>query len=542
VTCRTPTASALQSLLLGAAALGVRNILCLTGDHVVHGDQPDAKPVFDIDSIALLRLAGTLKAGRYLSGRPITPAPDLFLARPRTRSRRPGTIRPLRLRRRSRRARFIQTQIIFNVPRFREFMTRARDLGLDRQVPILAGVAPIRTARAARYMRDRIPGMDVPDALVHRMEQAGPRPKRRGSGLAPRLSRSCGHPGSRFPPDADTLGGAVAEIARRSGLRPARAGGRPPERRCSRTGARRRRRTLRMKTVPVVRNQDRRDQSRRPVRHHRRAHQPHGRKKLAEEMRRFDMTRVREDARAQVDAGATMLDINAGIPGADEPAMLKAAVLAVMKPPTPRSRFDSSTRRPWRPPCPPTRQGAGELVTGEDHSLERLLPLVARRGGHRHRQRRQRHQQRPRGAPRWWRARSCSAPDHGIPAEDVNHRSAVHAESGPTTSSAASRSRPCVSYAGSWGSTCRSGRQRRLRLPDRPPLTASFILTGHGERSDRGHHQLPRGRDHPFRAGRDLMLGATRSAAAGWPTIRKAQKAAAAAAAALEGLTAGADA
>ena len=175
VTCRDVNRIGLQSLLVGAAALRVRNILCLTGDHMTHGDQPQAKPVFDLDSVQLLRLAGTVASGHYLSGRPIAPSPDLFPGTTENPFAPPFDFRPLRLRKKIEAgARFVQTQIVYNLPRFREFMTRVCDLGLHERAPILAGVAPLRSARAARHMRDRIPGMDVPEALVRRMDGAGP--------------------------------------------------------------------------------------------------------------------------------------------------------------------------------------------------------------------------------------------------------------------------------------------------------------------------------------------------------------------------------
>ena len=175
VSCRDINRIGLQSHLLGAAALGVRNLLCLTGDHVVHGDHPEAKPVFDLDSLQLLRLVGCLRTGRYLSGRAIEPAPDLFPGTTENPFAPPHDFRPLRLRKKIEAgARFVQTQIVFNVPRFRTFMQRVCDLGIDRQAPILAGVSPLRSARAARYMRDRIPGLDVPEALVRRMEGVAP--------------------------------------------------------------------------------------------------------------------------------------------------------------------------------------------------------------------------------------------------------------------------------------------------------------------------------------------------------------------------------
>jgi methylenetetrahydrofolate reductase (NADPH) len=184
LTCRDLNRIGLQSHVLGAAALGVRNLLCLTGDHPVHGDQPDAKPVFDLDSLQLLRLVETVRGGRYLSGRPITPPPDLFPGTTENPFAPPFDFRPLRLRKKIEAgARFVQTQIVYNLPRFRAFMARVRDLGLDQKAPILAGVAPLRSARAARHMRDRIPGMDVPEAVVRRMEDAGEGSKAEEEGL-----------------------------------------------------------------------------------------------------------------------------------------------------------------------------------------------------------------------------------------------------------------------------------------------------------------------------------------------------------------------
>ncbi len=229
VTCRDRNRLALQSDLLGAAAMGVRNVLCLTGDHMVHGDHPDAKPVFDLDSLQLVGLATMMRHGRYMSGREITPAPDLFPGATENPFAPPYDFRPLRLQKKVEAgARFIQTQITYNVKRFAGFMERVRDLGLDLKVPILAGVAPLRSARAARYMRDRVPGMEVPEALVRRMERAGSeRAKREDEGI-----RICVEIIEQVR-DIRGLAGfhlmpihweeAVAEISARAGLRPARA-------------------------------------------------------------------------------------------------------------------------------------------------------------------------------------------------------------------------------------------------------------------------------------------------------------------------------
>ncbi len=229
VTCRDRNRLALQSDLLGASALGVRNLLCLTGDHMIHGDQPDAKPVFDLDSLQLLVLASVLRGGRYLSGRAIVPAPDLLPGATENPFAPPYDFRPQRLMKKIEAgARFIQTQITFNVARFAAFMKGVRDLGLDRRVPILAGVAPLRSARSARYMQERVPGMEVPDAIVRRMEQAGPeRTRREDEGIRicveiiEQLREIPGLAGFHVMPIHWEE--AVAAIAERARLRPARA-------------------------------------------------------------------------------------------------------------------------------------------------------------------------------------------------------------------------------------------------------------------------------------------------------------------------------
>lgn len=229
VTCRDRNRIGLQSDLLGAAALGVRNILCLTGDHMVHGDHPEAKPVFDLDSLQLLGLVGVLRGGTYLSGRRLKEAPDLLPGAVENPFAPPYDFRPVRLQKKVEAgARFIQTQIIYNVERFAAFMGGVRDLGLDRRVPILAGVAPIRSVRAARHMRDHVPGIEIPETLVRRLEQAGEETSRREEEairicveIIERLREIPGLAGFHVMPIH--WEGAVGEITRRAGLRPARA-------------------------------------------------------------------------------------------------------------------------------------------------------------------------------------------------------------------------------------------------------------------------------------------------------------------------------
>ena len=172
--CRDRNRLGMQSDMLGAAALGTRNIVCMTGDDVTAGDHPEAKPIFDIDAIHALRIARRLRdEGVYLSGRQLVDPPDFFIGAVENPFAPPLDYRPVRLGKKVEAgAEFIQTQIVFNVPRMKEFMARAGDLGLLDEVFILAGVFVPRSARGARYLRDQVPGIDVPDEVIERLEGA----------------------------------------------------------------------------------------------------------------------------------------------------------------------------------------------------------------------------------------------------------------------------------------------------------------------------------------------------------------------------------
>ncbi len=175
MTCRDRNRIAIQSDLLGAYALGVRNLLCLTGDHQSFGNHPTSKNVFDLDSIQLLQMvAGLRDQKRFLCGEEVKgQEPRFFIGAAANPFADPFDFRPYRLAKKvAAGADFIQTQLIYNVPRFAEYMERVRRLGLHEKVYILAGVGPIKTAGAARYMRDKVPGMDVPNEIVERMERA----------------------------------------------------------------------------------------------------------------------------------------------------------------------------------------------------------------------------------------------------------------------------------------------------------------------------------------------------------------------------------
>jgi methylenetetrahydrofolate reductase (NADPH) len=174
MSCRDRNRIALQGDLLGAATLGVKNVLCLTGDGVQVGDQPGARPVFDLDSITLLRTARILRdKATFLSGRPIDVPPQLFLGAASNPFAPPYDFRPVRLGKKVEAgADFVQTQFCFDLPRLRSFMSQVRDMGLDKRVFILVGVGPLRSARAAEWMRANVPGVSIPDEIVSRLRGA----------------------------------------------------------------------------------------------------------------------------------------------------------------------------------------------------------------------------------------------------------------------------------------------------------------------------------------------------------------------------------
>jgi methylenetetrahydrofolate reductase (NADPH) len=174
--CRDRNRLGLQSDLLGASALGARNVVLMTGDDVSAGDHPEAKPIYDIDAIHALRIARTMRdESRYLSGRSLTHAPNFLIGAVENPFAPPLDFRPMRMGKKIEAgAEFIQTQICFNVEKLRLFMARAGDLGLLERVWVIAGVFIPRSARGTWYLRDMVPGIDVPDDVVARMDGAPP--------------------------------------------------------------------------------------------------------------------------------------------------------------------------------------------------------------------------------------------------------------------------------------------------------------------------------------------------------------------------------
>ena len=163
---------ALQSDVLGASALGIRNILCLSGDHQAFGNQPEAKGVFDLDSIQLLKVVREMRdSGVILGGDQLSSAPDLFIGAVENPFGDPMNYRTARLAKKVRAgAEFIQTQCVYNLARFKAFMAEVTDKGLDAKVAILAGVTPLKSARMAEYMAKNVAGMDIPEEVIARMK------------------------------------------------------------------------------------------------------------------------------------------------------------------------------------------------------------------------------------------------------------------------------------------------------------------------------------------------------------------------------------
>lgn len=174
VSCRDKNRIAIQGDVLGAAAMGVTNMLCLSGDGVQAGDQPDAKPVFDLDSLSCLETIRTMRdESRFLSGRTLTSPPCVFLGAAANPFAPPYDYRPFRLAKKiAAGAQFVQTQYCFDIERLQSYMAQVRDLGLHEKCFILVGVGPLASARAAEWIRTNVPGIHIPDAIIKRLAGA----------------------------------------------------------------------------------------------------------------------------------------------------------------------------------------------------------------------------------------------------------------------------------------------------------------------------------------------------------------------------------
>ncbi|MCR4322322.1 MAG: methylenetetrahydrofolate reductase [Candidatus Brocadiaceae bacterium] len=186
MTCRDRNRIAIQSDLLGAAALGAKNLLCLTGDHQKFGDHPMAKGVFDIDSVQLIQMVKVLRdEKKFQSGQELkTSEPKFFIGAAENPFADPFKFRAIRLAKKiTAGADFIQTQIIYNVKKFKEWMKMVADMGLHEKAFILAGVAPLKSVGMAKHMKHNVPGMDVPDEVMNRMAAASAAKKGKEEGI-----------------------------------------------------------------------------------------------------------------------------------------------------------------------------------------------------------------------------------------------------------------------------------------------------------------------------------------------------------------------
>jgi methylenetetrahydrofolate reductase (NADPH) len=171
--CRDRNRIAMQSDILGATALGIKNMLCLSGDHQRFGDHPEAKNVFDLDSIQLIQTVKMMRDERKLiSGFEMEKGtePRLFIGAAANPFADPFEYRVHRLAKKvAAGVDFVQTQCIYNMPKFREFMRQAHDMGVTEKVFILAGITPMKSLGMANYMKKSVPGMDVPDDIIARL-------------------------------------------------------------------------------------------------------------------------------------------------------------------------------------------------------------------------------------------------------------------------------------------------------------------------------------------------------------------------------------
>lgn len=185
MTCQHRNRIALQADALSGAALGIRNFLCMTGDHPRIGDHPEAKNVLDLNSFQLIRMMRKLRdEGRFLSGGELKDPPTFFLGGVAN----PNIERAGRLEKKIEAgAEFIQTQLIFDIARFRQWMTDVRAAGLHQQAYIIAGIMVIRTPQSAIFLRDNLPGTLMPDPIIERMQHAA-NPEKEGIALGAELA------------------------------------------------------------------------------------------------------------------------------------------------------------------------------------------------------------------------------------------------------------------------------------------------------------------------------------------------------------------
>jgi 5,10-methylenetetrahydrofolate reductase len=195
MTCRDRNRLAMQADILGANALGIRNILCLTGDHMSFGNHPQAKGVHDIDSVQLIQMFKEMRdAKKFQCGDEMTVSPQLFIGCAENPFGDPFEYRALRLKKKIEAgADFVQTQCIFNIPKFKKWMEMVRAEGLHQEIKIMAGITPIKGAGMAKYMQNFVPGLDVPQEIVDRIasKEKGAPQQEEGKKLGAEMIKEC---------------------------------------------------------------------------------------------------------------------------------------------------------------------------------------------------------------------------------------------------------------------------------------------------------------------------------------------------------------
>ncbi len=169
--CRDRNRLAMQADVLGASAMGIGNMLCLSGDHQQFGDHPHAKGVFDIDSLQLVSTVKTMRDdGKFQGGADIDNPPSMFIGAAANPFAEPHEWRVYRLAKKiDAGVDFIQTQCVFNMQRMREWLKQAEDMGLTERTYIMAGITPMKSVGMAKFMQSKVPGMDVPDEVIERL-------------------------------------------------------------------------------------------------------------------------------------------------------------------------------------------------------------------------------------------------------------------------------------------------------------------------------------------------------------------------------------
>ena len=168
LTCRDRNRLALQSDLLSAWALGIENVLCLTGDHPILGDHTEAKPVYDLDSVQLLHVASTLNQGRDMEGHELEGAPGFFLGAVVTPAAEPIEPQIIKMKKKIEAgAKFFQTQAVYEPEKFEHFMKQVKEFG----VPVIGGIVILKSAAMARFMNANVAGINVPESIIQEMEE-----------------------------------------------------------------------------------------------------------------------------------------------------------------------------------------------------------------------------------------------------------------------------------------------------------------------------------------------------------------------------------